>query len=276
MDSTRLSICIPAHNAARSIASTLESILEEKGDFEVCVFENASTDDTYDIVRAAADDRVVIHRSAKLRPIMQSFDGAVTNSTRELVRVVCSDDIITSGSNDRLLEPLADDAVGLASGRYTVIDTDGAETTGPCGLDGIIGRPCRKDVARAIIRRGPARFGPTHASIFRREDYDRVGGFRSDFIFPADVDLFVRILRDRDFVGLPTVEASWRASDFNVTSSSSTVSKLQDLLHFHHQSRTEDPSTIRRRDVAAGDWRVAHTALSRLRIRALQEIRNRL
>ena len=53
----KISICIPTYNRAKHLANCLQSIALNKNrskiDFEVCVSDNFSTDNTEDIVREA-------------------------------------------------------------------------------------------------------------------------------------------------------------------------------------------------------------------------------
>jgi hypothetical protein len=264
MNVNRLTVCVPVHNGARTVAATLRSILAEDGDFEVTVFDNASTDATADIVRSLDDSRIRLHSTLELVPMGQSWNRTVGSSTRDLVRVVCADDLINPGSNSLLAGYFADTSVCLASSRYSVVDVNGTVLATDCGLVGLVGRHSGSDVARAIVRRGPVDFGPTGASVFRREHFDRVGGFRGDYVWPMDVDLFIRAVRFGEHVGIASTEASWRMSDFNVTATSSTLSKLRELALFHHRCRSEDPGSVRWRDVLAGDCGLAKTALKRL------------
>jgi glycosyltransferase involved in cell wall biosynthesis len=54
-----VSICIPAHNAARYLPKAIDSALaQEFEDFELVVLDNASTDETREICQAYRDPRL--------------------------------------------------------------------------------------------------------------------------------------------------------------------------------------------------------------------------
>jgi len=85
-----LSVVIPAHNESGSIRATVEAIVEtlerELIDYEVLVVDDASTDDTADIVQSIASDnpRIRLHRSTNppgfgftVRAGLDAFDGDV-------------------------------------------------------------------------------------------------------------------------------------------------------------------------------------------------------
>jgi hypothetical protein len=121
---------------------------------------------------------------------------------------------------------------------------------------------------RTIVRRGPADFGPTAATMFRRHDFDRVGGFRGDLVFPMDMDLFGRVCAFGMFFGMPELVAAWRSSTFNLCSQSSSLSKLTEMLRFHHRIGREYPELVSIGDVAAGDLRLVRDGLERVSVRS--------
>ena len=58
----KLSVCIPVYNGADTIRQTIQSILAQTfKDFELLIVDNASTDNTVNIVRSFTDDRIKVH-----------------------------------------------------------------------------------------------------------------------------------------------------------------------------------------------------------------------
>jgi hypothetical protein len=104
--------------------------------------------------------------------------------------------------------------------------------------------------------------------MFRREHFDRVGGFQPDLVFPMDVNLFARVVSCGAFFGIPERAAAWRSSTFNVCASTSTLSKLTDLLRFHHRMAADYGEFVSVGAVLAGDLRVVRAGLERLRVRS--------
>jgi glycosyltransferase involved in cell wall biosynthesis len=263
-----ISICIPAYDSARTVAATLESVLEQDLDLEVVVLDNASGDGTGDIVRSFADPRIRLHRNESVLPIGDNWNELVRLSTGGLVKIVCADDLIAPGSVAAQAEILADPSVAIVSARFDVIDEQGAVKEADLGLPGLVGRVEPRQLMRTIVRRGPADFGPTAAAMFRRADFDRVGGIRGDLVFPMDVDLFARVATSGCFVGMHERAASWRSSTFNLCATSSSLSKLTEMLRFHHRLRSDHPGYVSWADVAAGDARLVRDGLERVRVRS--------
>ncbi|GAB4586802.1 glycosyltransferase family 2 protein [Nocardia sp. IFM 10818] len=270
-----LSVCVPAYNSARTLETTLRSILAQDTECEVLVLDNASTDETGTIAKSFDDPRVRVHRNDETLPIGENWNKAVFLSAGRLVKVVCSDDILLPGALDKQLEVMGDNGIAICSSKFEVIDEDGAVEETGLGLPNLLGQQDVRTLMRTIVRRGPADFGPTAAAVFRRADFDRVGGFRGDLVFPMDVDLFARVCAFGHFFGMPEVLAAWRNSSFNLCSNTSTVSKLTEMLRFHHRLGTEYPEFVGRSTVLGGDLRLARAAAERVRIRATATVLRR-
>ena len=271
--SARLSVCVPAYEAERTLEHTLRSILAQDLEFELLVLDNASGDATGEIAASFDDPRLRVERNDTVLAIGDNWNRAIGLSRGELVKVVCADDILLPGALAAQLEVMADPAFALSATRFQVIDERGDLVETDLGLPGLSGVQTSRALARTIVRRGPADFGPTAAAMFRREHFDRVGGLRGDLVFPMDVDLFARVGQFGLFYGLPQVAAAWRDSTFNLCSRTSTVSKLTELLRFHHRLADDCPRLVSTRDVLVGDLRIAGMALERLRVRTVSLIR---
>ncbi|QIS11952.1 glycosyltransferase [Nocardia arthritidis] len=272
---TTLSVCVPAYNAERTLETTLRSMLDQDADFELLVLDNASSDATGEIARSVADPRIRVLRNDIVLTIGDNWNRAIAASTGELVKVVCADDVLRPGALAAQLAVMADDSIAISAGRFEVIgESDELLETG-LGLAGLLGMRTPKTLARTIVRRGPAEFGPTAAAMFYREHFDKVGGLRGDLVFPMDVDLFARVASFGMFYGMTEILAAWRNSSFNLCSRTSTVSKLTDMLRFHHRIAADYPELVGRGDVLAGDARLVGAALHRLRVRTIATVRNR-
>ncbi|MFI1914066.1 glycosyltransferase family 2 protein [Nocardia sp. NPDC020380] len=264
-----LSVCVPAFDSGRTLEATMRSILAQDTEMEIVVLDNASTDDTGEIAKSFDDPRVRVHRNDETLPIGENWNKAVSLSTGRFVKVVCADDILLPGALDRQLEVLGDNGIAICSSRFQVIDEDGNIEESGLGLPDLLGPKDARALMRVIVRRGPADFGPTAAATFRRKDFDRVGGFRGDLVFPMDVDLFARVSAFGVFFGMAEVLAAWRNSSFNLCSNTSTVSKLTEMLRFHHRLGSEYPQYVGRGAVLGGDWRLARAAAERVRVRTV-------
>lgn len=106
---TKVSICIPTYNRATHLANCLQSIISNKSiskiDFQVCVSDNCSTDETEDVVRRAQENIIIKYRkNPKNLGIPKNFLNVVEMADGEFVWLIGDDDLLLPCA----LEELAD------------------------------------------------------------------------------------------------------------------------------------------------------------------------
>ncbi|WP_067570899.1 glycosyltransferase family 2 protein [Nocardia acidivorans] len=263
-----LSVCVPVHDSGRTVGATLRSILEQDTAFEVIVLDNASTDDTVQVANSFQDGRLRVVRNGAPLPIGENWNKAVSLATGRLVKVVCAGDILLPGSLDKQVAVMGDQGIAVCASKFQVVDADGRVEQTDLGLPNLLGQRDAPTLLRSIVRRGPCDFGPTATAMFRRMDFERVGGFRGDLVLPMDVDLIARVSAFGLFYGMSETLAAWRDSRFNRSGDTTAAARFAELLRFQHRLGREYPQLIGRAAVLSGDLRLAGVALDRLRVRA--------
>tara|TARA_R110002049_G_scaffold103804_1_gene250147 strand:+ start:1085 stop:2050 length:966 start_codon:yes stop_codon:yes gene_type:complete len=104
-DDVLVSVVIPAHNAAETIAETLISLFSQTHDrLEVIVCDDASSDGTRKVLEGWEDPRlVVIHNEENLGP-GRSRDRAIERASGDWIAFVDADDVCHQERIRRLLE----------------------------------------------------------------------------------------------------------------------------------------------------------------------------
>ena len=127
----RVTIGVPAYNAERYLALSLESLVNQTyEDLEIVVCDNASTDATGDIVRdfVARDRRIRYVRNQENIGAGRNFVRCVELTRTELFRWQAADDLSAPTFVERCVEALDAHAdVIQAYPRTILIDADGAE-----------------------------------------------------------------------------------------------------------------------------------------------------
>ena len=263
----RVSVCIPTMNSERTIRATLESALaQDFTDYDVVVTDNNSEDHTLEIVRSFGDERVIVHEHTERLPMAENWNRAVRNSTGELVKLVCSDDLITPACLTTQAEIMDQSRIAIAGARYDVIDDDGVYLDKGAGLVGMLGRVGSDTAMRQLVRHLPDELCPTAGIMFRRSHFDSTNGFQDDFGYTFDTSLWLEFTENGAFVGCPESLAVSRASTFNVSSATSTLDKIRDLFRFKHRAfaryrRPQGP--LRGIDLIVADARVIYMLLRR-------------
>ena len=96
----------------------------------------------------------------------------------------------------------------------------------------MIGRHPGQRVVKRLVRSGSNPIGAPVAAMFRRGDFERSGGFSGHSIFAMDMDLWVRLLREGDFYGVPRSLASFRIRGGSTTALTSARSQLAQQTDF--------------------------------------------
>jgi len=96
---TTVSICIPTYNRAAHLANCLQSIASNKGistlDFQVCVSDNCSTDETEEVVsRAQGSVAINYQKNPKNLGIPRNFLKVVDMADGEFVWLIGDDDLL--------------------------------------------------------------------------------------------------------------------------------------------------------------------------------------
>ena len=108
--SIKLSICIPTYNRAALIGKTLESIIAQAtGDVEIVVSDNASTDNTAEVIKGftAKFPRLVYVQQEINKGADANFMNVVSNASGEYCWLLGSDDVMKAGALRKVLEELS-------------------------------------------------------------------------------------------------------------------------------------------------------------------------
>jgi glycosyltransferase involved in cell wall biosynthesis len=188
------SVVIPAYNAARTLPSTIRSVLAQtKQDFEIIVVDDGSTDDTAEALRRTSDDRRIRYlRQGNLGPASARTAG-VQAADGEFVSFLDSDDLwlpiylesMAAALDDEPAPDLAyTDAWRFIDGTRRIFRRPIMSTAHPPPRT----PPPGEALLLEILRRN---FVFTSATV-RRATVEAVGGFTT-FTRSEDYELWVKI-----------------------------------------------------------------------------------
>lgn len=198
-----ISIVMAAYNGERSLPETLDGILRQRGvEFEVVVVNDGSTDGTARVLEEYSC------RDARLRVISQENTGLTVALRRGCAvargTYIARHDVGDLSAPTRLSKQL--ELIGRTPEAAFV--SCGTRFVGPGGeyLYEIVQDPAQAQARLEIldVRKvgGPAHHGST---LFPRALYEKVGGYRPDFYFAQDLDLWLRMSEHSRHVVLPEV-----------------------------------------------------------------------
>lgn len=179
-DGRRVSVVIPAHDAATTIGGTLTGALTQThADVEVVVVDDGSTDDTAAIV-AAHGDRVVLVRQEHAG-VSAARNAGMAAATGDHVVFCDADDIMLPHHVSRALAVLDEaPARSFVASQALVLDTDGIRQGNVLGFEALPPQRQRREVLEGNIipihvlfpTAMSTEIGPMDADLDRCEDWE--------------------------------------------------------------------------------------------------------
>ena len=211
-------ICIPTYNAAGTVRETLLSILSQTyPNLVMHNSDNASTDDTLQVIASIADPRVIIHRHAENIGGEENFNRCIQLAEGKYAAIFHADDIYEPEMVAKQVAFLeANPEAGAVFAEATTIDEMG----------NVIGNICLpKDIAspdglydfgtmlKAVLRH--SNFFICPSAMVRTQVYQQeIKRWRGEqFRTSADLDLWLRILQLHPVGYLPERLMRYRISN---------------------------------------------------------------
>ncbi|HSY49335.1 MAG TPA: glycosyltransferase family A protein [Thermoanaerobaculia bacterium] len=239
-----LSVVMAVYNGAGTLTATLDSILAQThGDFECVVVDDGSTDDTPRILAAHAS------RHPRLRVITQLNAGL----TRALIAgcTAAGGTYIARHDAGDLSDPrrfelqsraLDEDAELVFVSCWTEYVGPELEPLYAAHGTGVAGKPIRMI---DLSREHGVTDGPTHhgSVMFRRDAYLQAGGYRPQFYYGQDWDLWYRLGEEGTFQIVPEVLYTARVTPGAISSASrATQQKIARLSRMALLARSRGES----------------------------------
>lgn len=99
MNDLKFSILIPAYNGAEVIGETLRSILSQSfQNFEIIIQDDASSDNTVEVVKAFNEPRIIIFKNEKNLGYSGNLESLSKKGTGDIVYLMGQDDILGKGA----------------------------------------------------------------------------------------------------------------------------------------------------------------------------------
>jgi glycosyltransferase involved in cell wall biosynthesis len=201
----QVSVIIPTRNRAHFLRTAIASVLNQTFQhFELVVVDDASSDNTREIVAAFQDQRIKYFRHGINKGGSAARNTGILNSSGEYIAFLDDDD-------EWLPEKLAKQIEVLRSSDLKV----GAVYTGYLDIEAASGRvigqqiPSRRGNLSAHLLAENC-VGSASSVLMKRDCFDRVGLFDEDLPCSQDYDLWIRVAKEYFFecVQLPLFKYS--------------------------------------------------------------------
>jgi len=224
-DYPKVSVCLPNYNYASFLQPCIDSVLEQTfSDFELLVVDDASDDDSVQIVQAYRDPRIRFHRHSRRLGAVPTWNHCLELARGEYLAFLCADDFFLSDKLRCQVEVLAaDPAVGLVhTGGYWADESAEKESLFSAVFPADLQRYLSADRCSAApeeLRSLAGGYNYIHLSsaMFRRCCVDEQGRFSEHFPYAADWDLWLRIAAHYGVTYLACPLAVYRRHGRNLT-----------------------------------------------------------
>jgi glycosyltransferase involved in cell wall biosynthesis len=208
----RVSVIIPAYNAAATVAGTIDSVIAQTlTDFEIICVDDGSTDASLAIIQQRAD-RVRLIEQANSGPAAARNNGA-RNSSGEYLAFLDADDLWAPDFLERTVAALdADPALSLVYSNCALADSEGVPIDTALVGSGFDHAPSLQELLTRLWPIMPS------AALVRRSAYDACGGYRdalkgASFRF-EDVDFWIKMRQQGPFAYIADPLVTWRFAWF--------------------------------------------------------------
>ena len=199
----KVSVCIPSYNCGHLVQDAIVSVLNQTyRDYELIVVDNASADNTRDLVDPFldSDQRVRYFRNDATVSMAENWNHCLRHAAGEYVNILCADDLLETTFLEKSVATLdADPGITIVSCGRLLVDKN-LTTLGSLSYAGDGVKDRGHSVINTCLRKGNLIGEPT-AVLFRRTCAQR--GFDIGYRHLVDLEMWFHILEQGDFAFLP-------------------------------------------------------------------------
>ena len=245
----KVSVCIPTYNSSAYIGECIQSVLAQTGvEYEVVIFDNASNDGSWEIIKSFNDSRIRAFRSEQNRGMAVNFNRALGESSGEYIKLLCSDDLLEASaleSQSKFLDDHGD--ISMVTCATRLIDSDGHAFATVRRFPSPVIMNARGLRAGSLIYGNIV--GEPSAVLFRRDSWLRAGPFQDGLVTLIDLDMWFRLSSEGRIGYLPVPLCRIRRHRDSMTSQFRGAGKVQEAVQSMTQALLDElraPTFIRK------------------------------
>jgi glycosyltransferase involved in cell wall biosynthesis len=211
----KVTVAIPTCNRSVMLAQTIESVLRQTfADFTLLISDNASEDDTADVVAAFGDSRIVYTRHPVNIGLDANFNGVIDLVETDALVLLPDDDLLYPEHLATVTEVLeAHPRVGVVHTACDLIDDQGNVLKRDLALVGGDAPLVIESTVQFYERSMSTWMVNWPTALFRTRALREAGGLRAEDRPVADAVLYFRIARDWDYAAVRRTLAAIRTHE---------------------------------------------------------------
>ncbi len=219
LNSPEVSVVMPVHNDEKYLSEAIQSILKQTyNNFEFIIIDDASTDNSFEIMKQFDDPRIKILRNPKKLGIAKSLNKAIEIAKGKYIARMDADDISLPHRIEKQLEFLTKYNYSLIGSYFYKIDEDGNI------IQLVKVFTSDKYLKQNLLKQNWF----CHGSVmFKKESFWELGGYDIRYKYAQDYDLWLKFSENYKIGNVPEPLYCWRE---NINSISSR--KKEEQMYF--------------------------------------------
>lgn len=219
----KVSVCIPTFNAARYLPEAIDSVLDQGFlDYELVVYDDASTDDTARVIKHYPPSQVRYIRSETNLGQARAWNRCVALARGDYVALLHADDRYLSGFlEDRVSTLDRHRDVGLAFGPVLLIDDNGTAVGEKHVSPQAFVSPAPEFLKTLLL--DCVIYPPS--VVVRRDCYTTVGPFNADHFWGIDWEFWLRLSARYGIAYSSRITAAYRVHSGSATPTALTTAR---------------------------------------------------
>lgn len=223
-----LTVLVGNYNYGRFVGQTIQSVLEQDfKNLELLVVDNASTDNSDEVIRSFSDPRLKYIRNSRNLGATESGNKVLQLVRSKYFTFLCSDDYYLPGHISQMMAALeAHSESDLATTTFTGVDEHGQPLpiTGPRQVGAYFGG--RNEFGELLAHGCYLNLSST---MYRATTIRQLGGFNGALHGGGDYEWFIRIAaRNPNFIFLENHSVAYRFHSSQMSHTITTPRRLQD------------------------------------------------
>ncbi len=209
-----VSIVIPVMNGMPYIKEAISSALYgSMTEIEMIISDNASDDGTSEYLQSLKDPRIIVMTQTQRVSAAENWNRVTTAAKGEYIKLLCADDTISIDCLNNQLDAAQQPDVVLVASRRKVVNDSGKTVIKKHGLFFLSGKLDGKKALKRSIATGTNQFGEPASVLFERSALFSSLPWDSTQPYVTDLDMYSRVLLHGKFVGLKTIDATFRLTN---------------------------------------------------------------
>ncbi len=226
MSSPLVSVCLPTYNYANYLPQAIISCLSQSYEpIELITVDDASTDNSGDIVRSFDDSRIRFVENPVRLGLVENWNKALSLARGEIIKFLFADDYLAEDAIERIVNVFENHDADIVFTAARVIDAQGNQIYVHQPYPESRYLPGR-DEAKRCLKEGNYIGGPSSVAI-RTSALEQVGRFNETLRFHVDQEMWLRIMLGGDAYFLAEPLVSVRQHEGSETRRLERIGQLQ-------------------------------------------------